>query len=275
MFLFHLLLFLPSPPIFPALSFSLSYSPTTTTTTTITTITVVLCQIMNKMSPELVVKYKAGAEASSFFARDNISNFISAAKKVIQGVLLFEPDDLVGRKNDRLCVSALMNLARAGVKYGVEPPLLVSLELEIEKIKEDDAKAAASPSAGDEDDDEGDDENAQQPPPSATPSKIGNTLTVPREAPFKTYVPADGDDIDAAVARLVNQHKYKCPITRCVIRNKKRRRDGKKGEYLIGKPPKVFVRLVKQLVLVRVNADWMGFHEFMVQKAKEMGGSAF
>jgi hypothetical protein len=64
-------------------------------------------------------------------------------------VSLFEPDDLITRKNQLLVVNTLLYLARIGAKAGFAPPPIVQYEIEIEEANE--AKAGASVTEEEED----------------------------------------------------------------------------------------------------------------------------
>lgn len=70
-----------------------------------------------KLSP---VRFLPGAKAGTFFARDNVSNFISWCRRGL-GVfecLLFETDDLIMRKNEKHVILCLLEVARRGAKLG-------------------------------------------------------------------------------------------------------------------------------------------------------------
>lgn len=83
--------------------------------------------------PERGVQYRENVRAGTFQARDNISNFISWSRGLgLPDCLLFETDDLVMLKNERSVVLCLLEVARQGAKYGMEAPMLVQLEEEIE-----------------------------------------------------------------------------------------------------------------------------------------------
>lgn len=75
------------------------------------------------------------AKAGTFFARDNLSNFIDWCRKAL-GVLeclLFETDDLCLRKNEKHVVLCLLEVARRGAVLGMPAPLLVQMERQIER----------------------------------------------------------------------------------------------------------------------------------------------
>lgn len=75
------------------------------------------------------------AKAGTFFARDNLSNFIDWCRKAlgILECLLFETDDLCLRKNEKHVVLCLLEVARKGAVLGMPAPLLVQMEKQIER----------------------------------------------------------------------------------------------------------------------------------------------
>lgn len=76
-----------------------------------------------------------GAKPGTFFARDNVSNFITWCRHGL-GVfecLLFETDDLILRKNEKHVILCLLEVARRAAKLGMPAPMLVHLEREIDR----------------------------------------------------------------------------------------------------------------------------------------------
>ncbi|GBP20732.1 GAS2-like protein pickled eggs [Eumeta japonica] len=75
------------------------------------------------------------AKPGTFFARDNVSNFIDWARNAlgILECLLFETDDLCLRKNEKHVVLCLLEVARKGSVLGMPAPLLVQMEKQIER----------------------------------------------------------------------------------------------------------------------------------------------
>ena len=70
---------------------------------------------------------------SSFWARDNIANFIQWCRSMrLPDCILFETEDLVSRKNLRSVIVCLLELARLGGRVGMEVPEIVYLEKEID-----------------------------------------------------------------------------------------------------------------------------------------------
>lgn len=60
------------------------------------------------------VRYLAAAKPGTFFARDNVSNFIAWCRKDLGVIecLLFETEDLIARKNEKHVILCLLEVAR-------------------------------------------------------------------------------------------------------------------------------------------------------------------
>ncbi len=78
-------------------------------------------------------------------------NFIEAAKKLgVNPITLFDPEDLVARKHDKMVVNCLLQLAKiAALKYKITPPSIIQYEIEIEELEQ---KRKAGTLKEDEDD---------------------------------------------------------------------------------------------------------------------------
>ena len=81
------------------------------------------------------VHFLPAAKPGTFFARDNVSNFISWCRHglCVLECLLFETDDLILRKNEKHVILCLLEVARRGARLGMLAPMLVQLEREIDR----------------------------------------------------------------------------------------------------------------------------------------------
>ncbi|CAH2237170.1 jg11143 [Pararge aegeria aegeria] len=161
------------------------------------------------------------AKAGTFFARDNLSNFIDWCRKAlgILECLLFETDDLCLRKNEKHVVLCLLEVARKGAVLGMPAPLLVQMEKQIERelageeLRPDDSALGLVPSG-------------------PQPQLVTNDLR----------------SLDERVRDLVA--RCSCPTQFPMVRVSE-------GKYRIGDTRMlIFVRILRSHVMVRVGGGW-------------------
>ncbi|XP_041972241.1 GAS2-like protein pickled eggs [Aricia agestis] len=161
------------------------------------------------------------AKAGTFFARDNLSNFIDWCRRAlgILECLLFETDDLCLRKNEKHVVLCLLEVARKGSVLGMPAPLLVQMEKQIEREL-----------AGEE----------LQP--------HDNALGLVPSGPQPQLVTNDLRSLDERVRDLVE--RCSCPTQFPMVRVSE-------GKYRIGDTRLlIFVRILRSHVMVRVGGGW-------------------
>ncbi|KAG6457841.1 GAS2-like protein pickled eggs [Manduca sexta] len=161
------------------------------------------------------------AKAGTFFARDNLSNFIEWCRRAlgILECLLFETDDLCLRKNEKHVVLCLLEVARKGAVLGMPAPLLVQMEKQIEREL-----------AGEE----------------IRPDHP--TLGLVPSGPQPQLVTNDLRSLDERVRDLVE--RCSCPTQFPMVRVSE-------GKYRIGDTRMlIFVRILRSHVMVRVGGGW-------------------
>lgn len=92
-------------------------------------------------TPDVRCPHNPRAKRGSFPARDNVAKFLDACKRLgLRELTLFTTEDLMARKNDARVVGVLMDLARLGAENGVEAPLIVQFERELDGAQESDSE---------------------------------------------------------------------------------------------------------------------------------------
>ncbi|XP_019869201.2 GAS2-like protein pickled eggs [Aethina tumida] len=186
------------------------------------------------------VKYFTTAKPGTFFARDNVSNFIKWCRHSIEIIecLLFETDDLILRKNEKNFILCLLEVARQGAKFGVLAPMLIQMERQIDReIAADNKKMAEND--GNENDNSLEDDSDSDLEEEETPLIYG---------PVPQIVTNDLKSLDEMVRDLVE--KCTCPTQFPMIRVSE-------GKYRIGDTKVlIFVRILRNHVMVRVGGGW-------------------
>jgi len=115
---------------------------------------VLLCKLIIRIDPKLSMpKIHENAISGSFFAHDNVKNFLKACVSLgVSQHVLFESGALVSaEKNQRAVVHCILALAKVATKYGIAPPEIVKMEMELDELKKSghgvDAKEKSTTSA--------------------------------------------------------------------------------------------------------------------------------
>lgn len=193
--------------------------------------------------PQYDVVYRQNIMPGSFFARDNVHNFITWCRDLgIHEVLLFETDDLVLLKNEKHVILSLLEVARRGARFGMAAPLLVQMEADIDREMEQErlAEERMAESGGKLEDEE-------------AWGSMTQDLAAP-EPPKMFYGPEaqiitnDLKSLDEMVRDLVE--RCSCPSQFPMVKVSE-------GKYRIGDTRVlIFVRILRNHVMVRVGGGW-------------------
>ncbi|KAL7648732.1 UNVERIFIED_CONTAM: hypothetical protein RMT77_000639 [Armadillidium vulgare] len=201
--------------------------------------------------PSYEVHYKKDSAPGSFFARDNVHNFIRWCRDLgVHDVLMFETDDLVLRKNEKHVILALLEIARRGARFGMPAPLLVQMEDDIDREIEKDRRAL--------------EENERRVLIGQEESEIAwdeRTHMDNERPPNLIYGPQpqvitnDLLSLDEMVRDLVG--RCTCPTQFPMVKVSE-------GKYRIGDTKVlIFVRILRNHVMVRVGGGWDTLHHYL------------
>ncbi|XP_059611144.1 GAS2-like protein pickled eggs [Phlebotomus argentipes] len=202
------------------------------------------------------VHFLPAAKSGTFFARDNVSNFIAWCRKSLQifECLLFETDDLIMRKNEKHVILCLLEVARRGAKFGMLAPMLVQMERQIDREIAADNKAMGMSSVGCGTQTEngvnsisvGTDGNEMF--DSDSEDEEENSGPMLMYGPQPQIITNDLKSLDEMVRDLVE--KCTCPSQFPMVRVSE-------GKYRIGDTKVlIFVRILRSHVMVRVGGGW-------------------
>lgn len=204
--------------------------------------------------PPYDVSFFNDVAPGSFFARDNVHNFITWCRDLgIMDVVLFETDDLVMRKNEKHVILSLLEVARRGTRFGMAAPLLVKMEQDIDRELEleqrraelEEQRRAALAARGENglingvDGDDGWDTDVEDLSPEDPQLIYG---------PQPQLVTNDLRSLDERVRDLVE--RCTCPSQFPMVKVSD-------GKYRIGDTKVlIFVRILRNHVMVRVGGGW-------------------
>lgn len=84
--------------------------------------------------PRLRFRCRENAKSRTWYARDNTANFLRWCRDFgINEGCMFESEDLVCHRQEKPVVVCLLELARLGYRFGLEPPSIIKIEKEIER----------------------------------------------------------------------------------------------------------------------------------------------
>lgn len=196
------------------------------------------------------VHYLPAAKSGTFFARDNVSNFITWCRKALKifECLLFETDDLIMRKNEKHVILCLLEVARRGAKFGMLAPMLVQMERQIDREIAADNKANGVGTQTDACNGTNTIGTGTDMFDSDSEEEDDNDGPMLMYGPQPQIVTNDLKSLDEMVRDLVE--KCTCPSQFPMVRVSE-------GKYRIGDTKVlIFVRILRSHVMVRVGGGW-------------------
>lgn len=202
--------------------------------------------------PPPVFVYNRTAVAGSFFARDNVHNFIDWCRRCgVLDCLMFETEDLVSRKNERHVILCLLEVARRGAALGMAVPVLVQFELQIDRELARDTAQQERRQQEEGAGVVGHSEDVSM----TTDDGLDGGAPVLMYGPNVQVVTNDLKSLDEMVRDLVE--RCTCPSQFPMIRVSE-------GKYRIGDTKTlIFVRVLRNHVMVRVGGGWDTLQHFL------------
>ncbi|RDD40006.1 GAS2-like protein 1 [Trichoplax sp. H2] len=218
-----------------------------------------------KKLPSKCPKYRQNASSNPFFARDNISNFITWCKQLgVPEVIMFETEDLVSQKNIKSVLLCLLEISRIAVKYGVAPTAIIALENEMDKDQgrsdcSDDSCETSSvvsiATVGSQTDLFPDDKPMVK--------RRGNSNSPSRGTKQKSMIPVKGikkqneDTVEKSENAIDIDCKIQNLLAKCTCKRKFMLRKLSEGKYRVGEDgPVIFIRVLRHHIMVRVGGGW-------------------
>jgi hypothetical protein len=237
--------------------------------------------------------FKSAAK-ESFYARDNASNFISWCKDLgLEDTLMFESDGLVMHKSEKEVILCLMEVARKAAKLDLPVPNLIRLEIEMDRESiasfedtetfsnegrrefQTDPKKGSTDSPGEEDklvestmnkpdtskslDSAVSNNGVSDQPTKDDPRSTRESSSSSDHSPPRKKVRRYLSQTDQDVLHLC--HECKCEEKLSV----KCLRSGKFEIVVHNKRIVIFVRVLKETIMVRVGGGWDTLNHFLLK----------
>ncbi|RUS81112.1 hypothetical protein EGW08_011098 [Elysia chlorotica] len=204
--------------------------------------------VIKEPLPDYKLHCNKTAKSGTWFARDNTANFLKWCRTFgMTDETLFDSEDLVTHHQERQVIYCLMELARLGARFGLEPPTLISMEKEIdnEEPLPLPPPMRADPPTPHESPPPTPPIVEKSPPPTPTPPPRKDSTGSSKGSTLST--------LDSEVSRVSNQCKCQEYVNKL-----------SEGVYnVFGK--RVFIRLLKgKHLMVRVGGGWDTFENYLL-----------